>query len=109
MRAIAAIAAFHGTSAQSANPAIGLSVGHTGAVAGGPAALLIHVESGTVLALTTDLGYATAVSPPAPKPGTPDPPKLFLPFHQALTSASTSGSPVITRSSRSSDSAYAAA
>jgi serine beta-lactamase-like protein LACTB, mitochondrial len=58
----------------------GLFVGHTGAVAGGTAALLIHVQSGTVLALTTNLGYATALSPPPPKPGTPDPPELVLPF-----------------------------
>ena len=58
----------------------GLFVSHTGAVAGGTAALLIHVPSGTVLALTTNLGYATAVSPPPPKAGTPDPPKLVLPF-----------------------------
>jgi len=58
----------------------GLFVGHTGAVAGGTAALLIHVKTGTVLALTTNLGYATAVSPPPPKPGTPDPPQLMLPF-----------------------------
>src|SRR5436190_7494246 len=58
----------------------GLFVGHTGAVAGGTAALLIHVRSGTVLALTTNLGYATAISPPPPKSGTPDPPELLLPF-----------------------------
>jgi serine beta-lactamase-like protein LACTB, mitochondrial len=58
----------------------GLFVGHTGAVAGGTAALVIHVKTATVLALTTNLGYATAVSPPPPKPGTPDPPKLLLPF-----------------------------
>jgi CubicO group peptidase (beta-lactamase class C family) len=58
----------------------GLLVGHTGAVAGGTAALVIHVQSGTVLALTTNLGYATAVSPPPPKKRTPDPPTLLLPF-----------------------------
>jgi CubicO group peptidase (beta-lactamase class C family) len=58
----------------------GLFVGHTGAVDGGTAALLIHVKTGTALALTTNLGYATAVSPPPPKRGTPDPPRLLLPF-----------------------------
>jgi CubicO group peptidase (beta-lactamase class C family) len=58
----------------------GLFVGHTGAVAGGTAALIIHVQTGTILALTTNLGYATAISPPPPKPGTPDPPRLLLPF-----------------------------
>ena len=59
---------------------VGLFVGHTGAVAGGTAALLIHVPTRTVLALTTNLGYATADSPPPPKQGTPDPPSLLLPF-----------------------------
>ncbi len=58
----------------------GLLVGHTGAVAGGTAALVIHVKTGTVLALTTNLGYATAVSPPPPKKGTPSPLTLLLPF-----------------------------
>jgi serine beta-lactamase-like protein LACTB len=59
---------------------LGLFVGHTGAVAGGTAALVIHVPTGTVLALTTNLGYATADSPPPPKQRTPDPPSLLLPF-----------------------------
>jgi serine beta-lactamase-like protein LACTB, mitochondrial len=58
----------------------GLFVGHTGAVAGGTAALAIHVKTGTGLALTTNVGYATAASPPPPRKGTPDPPTLLLPF-----------------------------
>src|SRR5581483_3637969 len=49
----------------------GLFVGHTGAVEGGTAGLAIHVETGTVLALTTNLGYATAVSPPPRSPAPP--------------------------------------
>jgi hypothetical protein len=58
----------------------GLFVDQTGAVAGGAAALLIHPTTHAVLALATNLGYATAVSPPPPKPGTPDPPRILLPF-----------------------------
>jgi CubicO group peptidase (beta-lactamase class C family) len=58
----------------------GLFVGHTGAVNGGTAALLIHPSSRTVLALATNLGYATADSPPPPKPGTPDPSRIVMPF-----------------------------
>ena len=52
----------------------GLFAGHTGAVDGGTAALLIHPESQTVLALTTNLGYATAETPPPPRKGRPIPP-----------------------------------
>jgi CubicO group peptidase (beta-lactamase class C family) len=58
----------------------GLFVGQTGAVNGGTAALVIHPSTRTVLALATNLGYATAASPPPPKPGTPDPPRILLPF-----------------------------
>jgi serine beta-lactamase-like protein LACTB, mitochondrial len=58
----------------------GLFVGQTGAVDGGTAALLIHPPTRSVLALATNLGYATAHSPPPPRPGTPDPPHILLPF-----------------------------
>ena len=58
----------------------GSFVGQTGAVDGGTAALLIHPPTRTVLALATNLGYATADSPPPPRPGTPDPPRILLPF-----------------------------
>jgi serine beta-lactamase-like protein LACTB, mitochondrial len=58
----------------------GLFVGHTGAVDGGTAGLLIHPSTQAVLALATNLGYATAESPPPPAPGTPDPPRILLPF-----------------------------
>jgi hypothetical protein len=66
----------------------GLFVGHTGAVAGGTAALLIHVKTGTVLALTTNLGYATALSPPPPEAGHPRPAEAVVAVHPPLTSAS---------------------
>lgn len=59
---------------------LGVFVGQTGAVDGGTAALLIHPQTRTVLALATNLGYATADSPPPPRPGTPDPPRILLPF-----------------------------
>jgi serine beta-lactamase-like protein LACTB, mitochondrial len=59
---------------------LGRFVSHAGAVDGGAAALLIHVKTGTVLALATNLGYATAISPPPPRRGTPDPLQLLMPF-----------------------------
>lgn len=59
---------------------LGLFVGETGAVDGGTAVLLIHPATQTVFALATNLGYATANSPPPPRPGTPDPPAILLPF-----------------------------
>jgi CubicO group peptidase (beta-lactamase class C family) len=61
----------------------GLFVGHTGAVDGGTSALLIHVRSGTTLALATNVGFATAAAPPPPPESTPDPPDLLLPFVRA--------------------------
>jgi len=59
---------------------LGRFVGHTGSVAGGTTALLIHPRSRATLALTTNLGYVTAASPPPPAQGTPEPPMLLLPF-----------------------------
>jgi serine beta-lactamase-like protein LACTB len=58
----------------------GVLVGHTGAVDGGTAGLVVHPASATALALATNVGYATAEAPPPPRPGTPDPPRLLLPF-----------------------------
>jgi CubicO group peptidase (beta-lactamase class C family) len=58
----------------------GLFVGHTGAVDGGTAGLVVHPASATALALVTNVGYATAEAPPPPHAGTPDPPRLLLPF-----------------------------
>jgi serine beta-lactamase-like protein LACTB len=58
----------------------GLFVRHIGAVDGGTAALLIHPQSRAVLALTTNIGYASATSAPPPKKDTPDPTALLLPF-----------------------------
>jgi serine beta-lactamase-like protein LACTB, mitochondrial len=61
----------------------GLFVGHTGAVDGGTSALVIHVPSGTALAIATNVGFATAASPPPPPESTPDPPELLIPFVRA--------------------------
>lgn len=59
---------------------VGRFVGHTGNVVGGSAVLLVHLRSGVALAVTTNLGSVTASHPPPPKPSTPDPPELILPF-----------------------------
>jgi CubicO group peptidase (beta-lactamase class C family) len=59
---------------------LGLFVGQIGAVDGGTAVLLVHPATQTVFALATNLGYVTADSPPPPRPGTPDPPAILLPF-----------------------------
>lgn len=59
---------------------LGLFVSQTGAVDGGTAALLIHPQRHAALALTTNVGFATAASPPPPRAGTPDPLMVLLPF-----------------------------
>ena len=58
----------------------GLFVGHIGAVDGGTAGLAIYPQTKAALALTTNVGFATAASPPSPPKGTPDPPMVLLPF-----------------------------
>jgi len=59
---------------------LGPFLGHTGVVDGGAAALLIHPQSRAALALTANVGFATAASPPPPRKQTPDPPMVLLPF-----------------------------
>lgn len=53
--------------------------GHTGNVVGGTAGILIHPRTRVVVALVTNIGFVTAPSPPD-LAGTPDPPRLALPF-----------------------------
>ena len=61
----------------------GRMVGHTGSVVGGTSGLLVNPSSQAAIALTTNLGYVTAASPPPPAKGTPDPPQLLVPFIRA--------------------------
>jgi CubicO group peptidase (beta-lactamase class C family) len=53
--------------------------GHTGNVVGGTALILIHPRSRVVVALVTNIGFVSASTPPDLS-GTPDPPRLALPF-----------------------------
>jgi serine beta-lactamase-like protein LACTB, mitochondrial len=53
--------------------------GHTGNVVGGTAFILIHPRTRVVVALATNIGFVTAPRPPD-LAGTPDPPRLALPF-----------------------------
>ena len=59
---------------------VGRLVGHTGAVVGGTAAVLLHPATGVALAIATNVGTVTAAAPPRPRPDTPEPPALLLPF-----------------------------
>jgi serine beta-lactamase-like protein LACTB len=54
--------------------------GHTGNVVGGTAFLFLHPRTRVVVALTTNIGFVTAASPPSLGRGVPDPPQLAVPF-----------------------------
>jgi hypothetical protein len=55
-------------------------VGHTGNVVGGTAFLLLHPRTRVAVALTTNIGFVTAATPPSLGRGVPDPPQLAVPF-----------------------------
>ena len=57
----------------------GMLVGHTGNVVGGTSFLLIHPRTRVIVALTTNIGFVTAVHPPS-LAGAPSPPQLARPF-----------------------------
>jgi CubicO group peptidase (beta-lactamase class C family) len=61
-------------------------VGHTGNVVGGTAFLLVSPTSGVAIAMTTNIGYVTAATPPDLS-SVPDPPTLFIPFVKRATEA----------------------
>jgi CubicO group peptidase (beta-lactamase class C family) len=54
--------------------------GHTGNVVGGTAFLFLHPRTRVVVALTTNIGFVTAATPPSLGRGIPDPPQLAEPF-----------------------------
>ena len=58
---------------------IGLAAGHIGNVVGGTAFLLIHPKTRVVVAMTTNVGFVTAPTPPD-LTGVPEPPQLAMPF-----------------------------
>lgn len=58
---------------------VGPVAGHTGNVVGGTAFLLIHPRTRVVVAMTTNVGFVTAPSPPDLR-GVPEPPQLAMPF-----------------------------
>ncbi len=62
---------------------LGRFVGHTGNVVGGTAFLLAHPESGVAIAMTTNIGWVTAATPPELGPSLPDPPQILIPFVEA--------------------------
>ncbi|HZB23943.1 MAG TPA: serine hydrolase domain-containing protein [Gaiellaceae bacterium] len=65
---------------------VGLVAGHTGNVVGGTAFVLIHPKTRVVVALTTNIGFVTAASPPDLR-GAPEPPELAMPFIRSVSNA----------------------
>jgi serine beta-lactamase-like protein LACTB, mitochondrial len=65
---------------------VGLFAAHTGNVVGGTAFIIIHPRTRVVVALVTNVGFVTAPNPPD-LAGTPDPPKLVMPFIRRLLAA----------------------
>jgi serine beta-lactamase-like protein LACTB, mitochondrial len=64
---------------------IGIVIGHTGNVVGGTAFVLSHPASRVAIAMTTNVGWVTAPTPPELGPSVPQPPQLLLPFVNAVT------------------------
>ena len=62
---------------------LGVFVGHTGNVVGGTAFLLAHPASRVAIAMTTNIGWVTATTPPELGRSVPDPPQLLIPFIEA--------------------------
>jgi serine beta-lactamase-like protein LACTB len=58
---------------------VGPVAGHTGNVVGGTAFLLLHPRTRVVIALTTNIGFVTAQSPPDLSEA-PQPPQMAMPF-----------------------------
>jgi len=58
---------------------VGPVAGHTGNIVGGTSLILIHPRTRVVVALTTNIGFVTAPTPPD-LAGTPEPPQLAMPF-----------------------------
>jgi serine beta-lactamase-like protein LACTB, mitochondrial len=58
---------------------VGPVAGHTGNVVGGTAFLLLHPRTRVVIALTTNIGFGTAQSPPDLSEA-PQPPQMAMPF-----------------------------
>jgi CubicO group peptidase (beta-lactamase class C family) len=63
----------------------GVFVGHTGNVVGGTAFILSHPASRVAIAMTTNVGWVTAPTPPELGPAVPQPPQLLVPFIKAVT------------------------
>ena len=64
---------------------VGVVVGHTGNVVGGTAFVLSHPASRVAIAMTTNVGWVTAPTPPELGPSVPQPPQLLMPFIEAVT------------------------